>query len=533
MKNQSLLKELLTLLAVFFFSAANAQYKTVRVPVTDSDLYASSLRKNVAKADDGNWKPIGKGLFRDDMVTALYLVDNYEFEVDFEESTTTPGLYRLVSPYKHYPYNPAQFDGDTYMEINATNPEQVFFRLYDTGLNLGSGNIMINSMAGDYYDKGKFNAAVTEGICGTLKDGVITFPERTLLVVDGTVPDGGGGQTNYKIANANGKFRLKIPGAPDLDVVMTIKDMVEQDGKSFIPVDFNIGKDVEKVKVAMLEGDYDYDMAGGIADGSIASEEISASGEHLFRYEKDGTYTFVAVPYYKGEPKDAVHLTEEFSYLDTDWKDIGTASYTDGFLADCDVQIGIDVVTTQVPVQESTKTPGLFRLVDPYGPPHYQYATSQNYDTSHRYYMEIDASDQNRVVIHKMEYGCGLTFNVGIMVPWSRADRYLVEGTNTKEEIEAMGLYGKCVGNEITFPRKSLCIKFPSVVDTWYWANKNGHFKLVLPVDVSAGISPAGNAEAAPVEYFTLEGMKVGAGNLRPGIYIRRQGTSSSKIIIR
>lgn len=37
----------------------------------------------------------------------------------------------------------------------------------------------------------------------------------------------------------------------------------------------------------------------------------------------------------------------------------------------------------------------------------------------------------------------------------------------------------------------------------------------------------------APVEYFNLQGMKVGADNLTPGIYVRRQGRTVSKIVIR
>lgn len=37
----------------------------------------------------------------------------------------------------------------------------------------------------------------------------------------------------------------------------------------------------------------------------------------------------------------------------------------------------------------------------------------------------------------------------------------------------------------------------------------------------------------APVEYFNLQGVKVGADNLAPGIYVRRQGRTVSKIVVR
>lgn len=44
---------------------------------------------------------------------------------------------------------------------------------------------------------------------------------------------------------------------------------------------------------------------------------------------------------------------------------------------------------------------------------------------------------------------------------------------------------------------------------------------------------PADNNTAAPVEYFDLRGVRVNPANLRPGIYIRRQGTITEKILIK
>ncbi len=50
----------------------------------------------------------------------------------------------------------------------------------------------------------------------------------------------------------------------------------------------------------------------------------------------------------------------------------------------------------------------------------------------------------------------------------------------------------------------------------------------------SAGVDAVGvdNADA-PVEYFNLQGMSVNADNLTPGIYIKRKGTETSKIVIK
>lgn len=51
-----------------------------------------------------------------------------------------------------------------------------------------------------------------------------------------------------------------------------------------------------------------------------------------------------------------------------------------------------------------------------------------------------------------------------------------------------------------------------------------------LPASIS-GITADNNN--APVEYYNLNGMRVNADNLDNGIYIRRQGTETTKVIIR
>lgn len=522
---------MMAVMALFLCHTAVAQNRPVKNPSV-GDEYVATNKQKVAKAAEGEWKAMGKGLYRDDIITALYVVDNYEFEVDVEENTKTPGLYRLVKPYVNYPYQNLDSEStEEYMVIDATNPDQVFFRRYETGMDMGGGVISINSVAGDYYENGKFQQAVAEGVCGKMKDKVITFPKGALLANETTM-----GVTTYRIANSGGMFRLKLPGALELDVKQVIKGKVEKDGKVYVSVNYTLAKDVEKLKVAMFEGDYKAQMAEDIVSGKVASQEVTANGDCLFPYEKDGIYTFVAVIYSNGEVKHDVYLTNELSYLQVDWKDIGISQYTDGFLADVEgVDMGIDVETTPVKTQESTSTPGLFRLVDPYGLD-YRYSTPQNYDTSRRYYMVIDASDPNRVVLKKMEDGCGLMFNVGHMILWCNAERYVEEGRYTKEDLETMDIYGVLRDGQITFPISSLCMNFrdvPGREDTWYWANSHGYFKVVLPEGTGINTPVTGDNANAPVEYYTLEGMKVSKESLKSGVYVKKQGSEAKKIIIK
>ncbi len=523
---------------LFFFVLAsllccqigNSQNSQTSRPKQNRSLPKTKI--NLQKNNESEWIKLGIGKYRDDIITAKFVVESYEFEVEVEENREHPGRYRIHNPYKNYPISPSPESFNEYLEIDATHPDQVFFKKYNTGMVWEEGGaIYINSIAGDYHEKDQFEQAIEEGLCGTLKNKTITFPELSLLYFDEEMDK----NTQGLKANKTGLFRIKLPGAPDTDVIIKIKEVVEKDGKSFIAVDFSLEKDIEKIKVAMFEGKYADSLAEAIKNDAVAIMELRKSGELLFPYEEDGVYTFVALPYYAGESIPPVYLTKELSFLHKGWKEIGTAKYTDGYLSDCELPMGISVETTLVEIQESTEYPGLYRLVDPYGL-NYKYTTTQNYDTEHRYYMEIDARDTERVLVKKMEKGCGLKINVGKMILWSRADRAISDG-KTSEEVDKMGLYGKKEGKYISFPKAALCINFPEVPykqNTWYQANLNGNFRVELPdataVEIPQTYTPS-NMESP--EYYTLDGLKVSKEALQNGIYIQKIGSTYSKVIIR
>lgn len=60
-----------------------------------------------------------------------------------------------------------------------------------------------------------------------------------------------------------------------------------------------------------------------------------------------------------------------------------------------------------------------------------------------------------------------------------------------------------------------------------------GWFKFAHVEDTTTGIDEITVEGNAPAEYFNLQGMQVSADALRPGIYIKCQGTSTSKFIVR
>ncbi len=157
---------------------------------------------------DEDWVSIGYALYTEDMVTTIFNVENITYEVEVQTVPEAPGLYRLVNPYgAAYPYN-APGDYDThknhYMVIDAQDPEGVYIKRHYSGMTWSYGEFIFHSMAGYYIENGySLEAVKAQGYCGTLADGVITFPAGTLLIG----MDGGG---LYR-SNQNGMFKITLP----------------------------------------------------------------------------------------------------------------------------------------------------------------------------------------------------------------------------------------------------------------------------------------------------------------------------------
>ena len=158
------------------------------------------------------FKSLGMGLYTEDFLAGLFNgMENLTYEVEIEESVDNPGKYRLVNPYgAAFPYNEeGDYDAtqDYYMVINAQDPEGVYIPSQGVGCDWGYGEWTVYSLAANYLDTGKTLAeAKTEGFCGTIQDGVITFPVQSLLI---TAPALG----KYYYANTYGAFKVVLPSA--------------------------------------------------------------------------------------------------------------------------------------------------------------------------------------------------------------------------------------------------------------------------------------------------------------------------------
>lgn len=231
---------------------------------------------------------LGKGLFREDCFTTFWSVDNLEYEVEIYENTNNPGFIYLKNPYgKPYPYNePGDYvEEDVYFAIQISEATgQALIPKQNIGCDWGYGEIFIGTAA-----------------LGTYQGGVITFPEKGLLI---GMPDYNNGGLYY--ANLNGMFRVVMPGVVLTDYSLEVAYggfRAEADNTSYPVLDLTCGADVASVNYVFVDG-FQRDCSAtvaGIVDGSIESIPAAVTGggttELLCETALDaGVYTVVVVP---------------------------------------------------------------------------------------------------------------------------------------------------------------------------------------------------------------------------------------------
>ena len=214
------------------------QSSQVRLPLEEEGTYRVTVvafnSNGAAKAqascdftfvNEDNWQSLGMGQYTDDFMTmgsydnetdewsSIYNgLEPQTYSVEVFENTKTPGLYRLKNAYGYaYPYNEeGDWDAsmDYYLEINATDPNNVFIKKQALGLDWGYGMISVESDGAYYMEKygltpAQITAALESDVFGKLANGVITFPEDVFMVSFG----------DYEFyGNHNGAFKLVLPG---------------------------------------------------------------------------------------------------------------------------------------------------------------------------------------------------------------------------------------------------------------------------------------------------------------------------------
>ena len=257
-------------------------------------------------------------------------------------------------------------------------------------------------------------------------------------------------------------------------------------------INVTMGADVSSCALAVVAADEDTDATvAGMLDGSIDCMTLIESKSVTVPLTKSGTYKAVAITYDDYDNMIDVH-TMEFEFTvgngDDNWVSLGMATYTDDLILPL---FGNDPMSYNVEVLENREKPGLFRIVDPYGPefPLYPYASSYADGT----YIEIDATDPEGVWIEGWQ-STGLDIqNNGLMSITSMAWHQANAQGATKEDAKEAGLCGIYADGVITFPTDGLAV---GVGENAYYGNRNGAFRLDMNDMTPAGAAPAKAAAA-------------------------------------
>ncbi len=274
--------------------------------------------------------------------------------------------------------------------------------------------------------------------------------------------------------------RVNTKGDLDVKLVATGSELL----KAPASVKFANGDSIANIKVTFDANEMGYDNPQTL---NIALADSAA----------------LATPY--GESVFALEVV-----VPSPWTSLGMATYTEDILAG---MFGLENYAYQVEIQENDLTPGLYRLVNPYGTA-YPLNASGGYipDSSKDYYLEIHAEDPNAVWIDQCELGIDVGY--GSMSTYSLAAYNMADGA-TMEEIAEAGFFGTLKDGEITFPAQTLLMTLPAEGDGWYYANTSGAFSVLLPgyekKDYSAEVQYTGIFTGIDQTTYAVANLTLGA----------------------
>ncbi len=495
---------------------AAAAFETPVEPLADASAFtpasprylpSQNAPEKAPSIPKGEWAVVGTGKWFDDLFSYYQVVAPGDmWEVTVEESSTTPGWYRLL------PYGPgspvADYMGDddteNYVYINATNPDKVYIPDFDV---FGSYKVSQHVDENGWWDETEY---------GKLDGGIITFPADCFCH---RVPEAGGPWVRI---NNSGKTRLALPGSNPEDYTFKLESPFCVDDEGNVRLVFTIGEDIPMVKYVLLEGEY---FAEGNNVDLIVAQGSDLKGTVLRATpRKRCMFSLLAVAL--GHGGDVV-ATADCHFFGPDsadgdtWVQAGEASFTESIFVP--LYTNLSAETLIVPYEESVEHPGRIRLVNPYS----VHGFNPVVDHGHGHYLYIDATARTAVYVEASPIG--VDFGGGESAVWSWAGRYVEYGMASEAYNE--GLFGTRSGNVITMPDNTLLVGEKGYSGGTFSTTGRG-FRISLSPK-SSGIEAVGVDTSAPARYYRLDGTELAGEPSAAGIYIRRAAGRAEKIIVR
>ncbi len=194
----------------------------------EGELVESAIAICYGREDDStNWTPLGKCEYSEAFLRYTYSdMECDSYQVEIEESTQRPGVYRLVDPYGDiYPNYGffkengylANHGGHHYLIVDASNPTRVMIEASPIGIDAGDGEAQLFSVS--WYEVQNGMDPDDEEIVldyGNLTDGKITFPGGAIATYE----------EGYGITRGNleHNFYIQLPGTTGIETIGTEKE---------------------------------------------------------------------------------------------------------------------------------------------------------------------------------------------------------------------------------------------------------------------------------------------------------------------
>ena len=466
---------------------------TLNIKIGDADLtpYGNSDYKFVVVIPSP-WRSLGKAIVRDDLIASMFSVDNLMWEVEMQENELEPGFYRLVNPYNtlDYLYNEeGDFDPSPhYFYIHAEDPDAVYFERTYLGVDWGYGDFNVWSIA-DYFVQGGNDPADVKaaGYYGTLKEGVITFPTQGILI---NLPDYN--PTGFYYANAHGLFAIVLPGysMKDFSSALEFSGIFTNIADEVFAVgNLTLGEDVEVAKAVVVEADADPEaVADAIAAGDLESVDVAAGQIYVPVSEDMRGKLQIVVAVLDGSDVKSV-ASANFEYYGgggNPWQSLGQGYLLDNFiitmyLADAATETPWEPQMYEVEIQESTETPGLYRVVNAFAG--VAELISVGYTPTP---IEVDATNPNTVFIMPQFSGVTdadgdisiATYGGYLLTRYSMSD--LNPGYFGQLE-DGVIIFPSFYSSDKSFTFQGLFIQGTSAYYTGYDATAEQQFAIILP----------------------------------------------------
>ncbi len=332
----------------------------------------------------------------------------------------------------------------------------------------------------------------------------------------------------------NEAFSIAFPGAKDYRLELSANSCINSEGNAIITV--VAGADVASMKWILMPGKFPASAENlDYLDASGQLGELPGSGIYQVPANgDDGWFTFFALAYDADNKMVAGKTAYAYkvSANADQWKSIGNAIFVEGIITDFYANAFVDEngnaieVAYEVPVQESIVTPGLYRLVNPYGEgtPLAQlniHPTDEGID----HYLIINATDPNKVFVDMSPLGVDVGNGDALVCS--------LKCINPQYDTEIYCGILDSATRQIIFPAKSIVYaesgSDPSFNSKWYYVNNKGQLQITLP-DTTGVEGIVVDDANAPAEFFNLQGQRV-AEPVKGNLYIKRLGAATSKVV--